>query len=453
MNITIAGMGEVGRYVSRVLVAEGHNVVIIDNSSEALSHAEETLDAMVLKGHAANLRTLRQANVQDSELFIAVTDRCEVNMLAALRAKELGAKRTIARVNDLAYFENNRGMVSDVMGIDLVINPNALLALEIHKIVRSASAVAVEDFADNRIEMIQFPITASSFGVNRLIKDIRLPSNTLVAALIRDHEIIVPGGKDEILEGDELLVVGRIEQIPKVEKLFNRSRSRYTKRVIIVGGSQIGEMLAEALAADHVEVLLVDKDRRRCEELSSRLKGVVILNADGVDAHLLEEENVATMDAFIAASGDDEVNLMASLLARDMGAKRVIAVVHKPDYSPICERLGIDAPLSPRIEVAKQVLKYARMGQVLSIAPVLEGKGEFLEFIAPAGAPIVGKPIKHVGFPTNANICGIVDASGAYVPRGDDVIEANDRVIVFTTPEHRHTVEKFFGAKRSRFGG
>jgi trk system potassium uptake protein len=147
------------------------------------------------------------------------------------------------------------------------------------------------------------------------------------------------------------------------------------------------------------------------------------------------------------------VNLMASLLARDMGAKRVIAVVHKPDYSPICERLGIDAPLSPRIEVAKQVLKYARMGQVLSIAPVLEGKGEFLEFIAPEGAPIVGKPIKHVGFPTNANICGIVDASGAYVPRGDDVIEANDRVIVFTTPEHRHTVERFFSAKRSRFGG
>ena len=449
MNITIVGMGEVGRYVSRVLVQEGHNVVIIDNSPDALAQAEETLDAMVLRGHAANLRTLRQAQVESADLFIAVTDRCEVNMLAAMRAKQLGAKRTIARVNDPAYFDDHRGMVADVMGIDLVINPNALLALEIHKIVRSASAVAVEDFADNRIEMIQFPVGESSFGVNRLIKDIRLPSNTLIAALIREHEIIVPGGMDEILAGDELLVVGRIEQIPQVERLFHRSRSRYTRRVVIVGGSQIGAMVAKALAADHVEVLLMDKDRRRCEELSASLSGVVVLHADGTQAHLLEEESVATCDAFIASSGDDEINLMTSLLARDLGAKRVIAVVHKPDYSPICERLGIDAPLSPRIEVAKQVLKYSRAGQIISIAPVLEGAGEFLEFVAPAQAPIVGKPIKHIGFPANANICGILDKSGAYVPRGDDIIEANDRVIVFTTPEHRHKVEQFFRAKRA----
>ena len=207
MNITIVGMGEVGRYISRVLVHEDHNVVIIDNDPEALAQAEETLDAMVLHGHGANTKTLMQAQVERCDLFIAVTDHCEVNLLAAIRAKELGARRTIARVADPAYFDNDKGLIANVMGIDLVINPNALMALELHKIVRSSSAVAVEDFADNRIEMIQLPLDKRSFGVDRMIQDIRLPSNTLIAALIRAHEIVVPGGQDTLKLDDELLIV------------------------------------------------------------------------------------------------------------------------------------------------------------------------------------------------------------------------------------------------------
>ena len=338
-------------------------------------------------------------------------------------------------------------MITGMMGIDLIINPNALIAMEMHKIIRSTSAVAVEDFADNRIEMIQLPMDAKSPLVDKMLKDIRLPDNTLVAAMIRDHEIIVPGGSDSIREDDELLFVGKIEQIPKVEKLVKRERRRYTRRVIIVGGSQVSVSLAKALAADHIEVLIIEKDRERCREISHVLHHVAIINADGTNAHVLEEENISTTDAFVAASGEDEVNLMASLLARDLGAPRVLALVHKPDYSPICERLGIDSPLSPRIEVAKQVLKYSRAGQILSIAPVMEGKGEFLEFLAPEGAPIVGKPIKQVGFPTSANICGVVDKVGAFVPRGDDIIEANDRVIVFSTPDNRQKVEKFFKSR------
>lgn len=448
MNIVIVGMGEVGRYISSVLVRENHNVVIIDNDVSALEQAEETLDVMVLRGHGANLKTLRQANVEEADLFIAVTDNCEVNILSALRAKELGAKRTIARVSETAYYEDERGMVAGLMGIDLLINPNALIAIEMHKIIRSSSAVAVEDFADNRIEMIQLPIGKKSPLLDKQLKDIKLPDNTLIAALIRDKDIIVPGGSDSIRLEDEVLFVGKIEQIPKVEKLVKRERRRYTRRVIIVGGSQVGVSLAKALERDHIEVLIIEKDRERCREIAHDLHHVAIINADGTNAHVLEEENVSSTDAFVAASDQDEVNLMASLLARDLGAPRVLALVHKPDYSPICQRLGIDSPLSPRIEVAKQVLKYSRAGQILSIAPILEGKGEFLEFLAVEGAPIVGKPIKQVGFPQSANICGVVDKKGAFVPRGDDVIEANDRVIVFTTPDNRLKVEEFFRSSK-----
>ncbi len=421
-------------------------MVIIDNDINALTHAEETLDAMVLRGHGASLKTLKQANVEQTDLFIAVTNHCETNLLAAIRAKELGAKKTIARVNEEAYFEDERGMVTGTFGIDLLINPNALIALEMHKIIRSAHAIAVEDFADNRIEMIQLHVDPSTNVIDRMIKDIRMPSNTLIAAMVRDQEVLVPGGNNVIRDGDELLVVGRIEQIPKVEKLFKRERRRYTRRVIIVGGSDVAVSLAAALERDHIEVIIIERDRERCRAIARELHHVAIINADGTNAHVLEEEHIASTNAFVAASHEDEVNLMASLLARDLGAPRVLALVHKPDYSPICERLGIDAPLSPRIEVAKQVLKYARAGQILSIAPILEGKGEFLEFLALEHSTIVGKPIKQVGFPSNANICGVVDASGAFVPRGDDIIEANDRVIVFTTPDQRVQVEAFFQA-------
>ena len=447
MNIVIVGMGEVGRYISDVLVREQHNVVIIDNNVNALAQAEETLDAMVLRGHGAHSKTLKTAGAAEADLFIAVTNHCETNLLAAIRAKEMGAKKTIARVSEQAYFDDARGLVTGTFGVDLVINPNALIAMEMHKIIRSAHAVAVEDFADNRIEMVQLHVDSTTNVIDRLIKDIRMPSNTLIAAMIRDNDVLVPGGNHVIRDGDELLVVGRIEQIAKVEKLFKRERRRFTRRVIIVGGSDVAVALATALAQDQIEVIVIERDRERCRAMARELHHVAIINADGTNAHVLEEENIPSTSAFVAASNEDEVNLMASLLARDLGAPRVLALVHKPDYSPICERLGIDAPLSPRIEVAKQVLKYARAGQILSIAPILEGKGEFLEFLAPAKSPIVGSPIKQIGFPSHANICGVVDSSGAFVPRGDDIIEANDRVIVFTTPSHRQQVEAFFTAR------
>jgi trk system potassium uptake protein TrkA len=450
MNIIIVGMGEVGRHISGVLVGEDHNVVIVDLDDQALAAAEETIDAMVLRGHGANLKTLEQANVKDCDLFVAVSNNSEANMLASLRAKKLGATRTIARVSDPAYFDVHRGIIAGMMGIDLVINPQALIALEMHKIVRSINAVAVEDFADNRVEMIQLPVEDVTLAINRPLRDVKLPSNTLIAAIIRNGELLVPGGDDAILPGDEVLAVGRIDQIPKVEKLFKRERKKFTKRVVIIGGSLVGKNLAEALAKDGIDVLLVDKDRDRCVELSHQLQDVVVLHGDGTDVHLLEEERMDHIDAFVAVSGEDEVNLMASLLATDLGAARVVAMIHKPDYGPIIERLGIDSFLSPRLEVAKQVLKYVRTGEVVGITPILEGQGEFLEFIAPTDARIVGKPLKEVDFPKNANICAAVSQRGALVPGGDYVIEAGDRVVVFTTPENRHAVEKMF--KKPRFG-
>ena len=195
--------------------------------------------------------------------------------------------------------------------------------------------------------------------------------------------------------------------------------------------------------------ILFEKDRRRCIELSQTLpKSVVIINGDGTDIELLEEERADHADVIVAVSPEDAVNIMTGLLAKEIGAPRIVAVVHKPDYAKVCERLGFDATLSPRREVAKHVLKWVRMGEVIEVSPVLDGKGEFLEFLVSNEAKILGDPIFKIGFPKGANICAIVSGDRAYVPRGNDTIKVGDRVIVFTTPQLRKDVEKFFKKKR-----
>ncbi|MEO1269909.1 MAG: Trk system potassium transporter TrkA, partial [Myxococcota bacterium] len=327
MKIVIVGMGEVGKHIAKVLLDETHDVVIIDQDEGALNSAEERFDAMILQGHGGSIATLREAGIDSCDLFIAVTNNDEVNMISAIRAKQLGAKQTIARVSNEVYFDDERGLHRSTFGhIDLVINPKVLVAIEIHKLVRTAAAVAVEDFADNRIEMVQLPVDESSTTLNRPLRDLSLPNNTLIAAIERSGELIVPSGADKLLPGDEVLCVGRVEQIPQVERLFNRERKRFVHKVFIVGGSEIGEHLARTLDADGVHVVLVEQDRERCYELADQLgDNVTVLNGDGTNMTLLEEERIDRADVFIAASAHDEVNLMASLLAKDLGVRRSIA--------------------------------------------------------------------------------------------------------------------------------
>lgn len=453
MNIIVVGMGEVGKHIARVLQEEDHNIVLIDNSPDSLSEADESYDAMTLMGHAVCPRTLRQAKVEAADLFIAVTDNDEVNLLSALRAKSQGARKTIARVSNPIYFEDELGLHRNTFGqVDLVVNPQILVATEMHKLVRSVGAVAIEDFADNRIEMVQLHFDRASAHTDTPLHEIKLPSNTLIAAIDRKGKLVVPSGRDRIYPGDEVLFVGRIEQIPKLERYFKRERKRFINKVIIVGGSDIGEHLARALERDGISVVMIEEDRQRCYELVESLgPNVLVLNADGTDLHFLEEERVHRADAFIACSKHDEVNLMASLLAKNLGASRAIALVHKPDYASVCERLGVDVSLSPRLTVARQVLRYVRHGRLEVVRPVLDGRGEFLEFIAVSGSKITEKPIKKTDFPPGANICAVLSRKKAYVPTGNDVIHDGDHVVVFTTPELRAKVESFFQKPRGLF--
>ncbi len=453
MNIVIVGIGEVGSHIARVLIGDGHSVTLVEEDEEAISRAEEQFDAMIVRGHGASPAVLRQAGAADADLFVAVTSVCETNLVAAITARGLGAKRTIARVTNPIYFEEPRGIVSNLLGIDIVINPMFQIAAEIRRLVRSRSALAIQDFADNQVEMVQLPVEVDARVVGRPLKDIRFPAQTIVVAILREGEIIVPGGNDSLLPGDEVTVVGRTESILEIEKAFNRRRAKFGRKAVIVGGGLIALHVARSLEADDFSVTMLERDRAKCQRLVSELgSGVVVLHADATNSALLEEEGVAQSDVFIALSEEDELNLMASLLAKDLGARRCIALVHRPDYAPVCERLGIDTTLSPRLTVAQQVLKYVRDGQVVAVSQVLEGRAEFVEFLASKDSRIVDRPLSEAQMPRGAIVCAVLSAGGAVVPRGDHVLRAGDQVVVFTLREVRSRVERLFRKAAFSFG-
>lgn len=450
MDIIIIGMGEVGSHIASVLVGEGHSVTLVDRDIARLERAEERLDAATLVGHGGSLPLLRTAGAERADLFIAVTDHCELNLVACAQARSLGAKQTIARVMGEAYLELSAHRGANAFGIDLVINPTLQVAAEIRRLVRTDGAIAVKDFADRLIEMVQLPVSARAKVVGTPLKDLRLPPQTVVAAIFRDEDLIVPGGNDAIHAGDEVLVVGRTENTLEVERVFGARRSRFGRRALLVGGGDLGVQVARALEEDDFHVTLFERDRARCEQLARELDHTVVLHADGTNSAVLEEEGVASADVFLAVSEEDELNLMASVLAKDLGAPRCIALVHRPDYASVCERLGIDATLSPRLTVAQQVLRYVRAGDVVSVTPVLDGRAEFVEFVASDQSRIAGKALHEAEFPRGAIVCAVLRPDGAFVPRGDDRIQSGDQVMVFLREETRAGVERLF--KKPAFG-
>ncbi|MDX1547209.1 MAG: Trk system potassium transporter TrkA [Rhodothermales bacterium] len=454
MKAVIIGMGEVGKFVARVLAEEKHDVTIVDFDAGSLSRAEEAMDVLAYHGNGASMAALREARVDGADLVAAVTDRDEVNMLAALAAKHLGAKQTIARVNNREYLDGEeRGYYHNLLGIDLIVSVQILVANEIYKLIQSVGAVAVENFADNRVEAVQIRVEEGVKAAGTPLQDLALPSDTLVAAVLRQGEVLIPGGGDAVLEGDDLFLIGTRAQIPKLEELFGKTRERSARKVVIVGGGDIGLAVARLLENEPIDVTLIDEDAARCDLLAQRLHQTIILHGDGTDLALLREEGVDRADVFVAASGDDEVNLMSSLLAKNLGAGKTITLVNRPDYVPTYELLGLDATVSPRLFAASQILKYARQGEVVSVSLLEDGKAEILEIVPQEGSTVVDKRLMDLNFPRGAVVAAIATEDGVVIPGGEDVIRAGNNVVVFTLPAVRADVERLFRRKRFSLGG
>ena len=444
MNIVIIGLGEVGKHIARVLTQENHNVTVIDKSAEAVTAIDERLDVRSIVGRGGSINTLKAAEIEMTDLVIAVTNVDEANILTSLIAKNGGAKKVIARVDSADYLPDSCGANQGLYGIDLVISPEILSAVEVTKLTKYLGARYIEDFADDRVALMQLKLKAKEDITDIPLARLKTPANLLVAAILRDGELIIPSGDTILIEGDIISIICKTEALDAGAAFFGSKEKIKAEKVVVLGGGEIGYTIAMLLERQKISVTLIEWNKQRCEELSQLLKSTIVINGDGTDIEILKQQKVWEADVFVAASKRDEVNLMSGLLAKELGSKKTIAIVHRPDYLPVYEHLGLDATISPRRFAANKILKYVRSGDVISVSDIGMGKGEIMEFAISHKSKTIGKKIKDLKIPKGTVLGAIAGSRGVVIPTGNDEVEADDRVIVFTTPKVRPKIENLF---------
>lgn len=444
MYVVVIGLGEVGRHLLRVLREENHDVVAVDSRPEAVAYAEEHFDVASLVGYGASQDVLDKAGVARSDLVVAITDNDEVNLIAALASKQLGAKYAVARAQGNEWAQWTEGIRYGLLGVDVVINPRILVAQELARIARSYGASDVIDLAQDRVELVQI-VLGDSKVLSRPLSTLDLPDSTLVAAVVRDGELFIPGGADVLLKGDRIYLIGRPKGVLAAERLFSRERA--ARRVCIVGGGVIGAALANDLQEQGATVLVIERALDRAEQISAQYPGIQVVHGDGTDGPLLQQEEVGTYDFFAAVTEKEEINLIAALLARRVGCKRTAAVVNRADYVSIYRQLGIDIVLSPRTVASDEILRLSRGGRLHSLTVLEDGQAEVVELTASPNCRAVSKPIHRIDLPRGCLLAAIVHGDQVTIPRGNDVVQPEDRVILMTTRGARSTVERLFRSR------
>ena len=361
MNILIVGLGEVGSYLAKVLSTEGHSITVVDPDRDRIRRVADLLDVRAVHGDGSRPDVLDRAEAHSTDLLLAVANDDKVNMLTILFGKRMGAKKTILRLHDTSAVRRSRTFFRKNLHYDLLLSLDDLAAEEIVKIVRQSKAIGVENFAEGKVQMRRFKLGAGGPFTGQLVKDIKIPAGMLITAIDRNHEVIVPGGDDDLRVDDELFVLGEPKAIASFEKKIG-GKKEPTRNVVVYGSAGIAQQVCQSLQREHVAVRVIVEDRSEAERLSEVLKGVVVLHAAATDLNFLQEEHVGDADAFLGVSNEDERNLMSCQLARTLGVKRTVALVHKPDYVSLYQHLGIDIAVSPRLLCANRILRFVRSG-------------------------------------------------------------------------------------------
>ena len=446
MKVLIVGAGEVGFHLAKRLSEENQDVVLIESDPERADYASQQLDVMTLVGNGASLPILEEAGVKGARMLLAVTSQDEVNLISCLAASRLGVDFTIARVSNPEYYQRGSVLSGDQMGIDLLINPERECAFETYQLLQAAAATDVAQFAEGRVELLGVRVKEGAPVAGKTLAEIGEALHDFhynTVAIERDGQTIIPRGDDQVLPGDHIYVLAPTEEASNIHRLAGYEGFSL-RRVMIAGGSTEGEYLAELLEKNGVECTILDHDRRRCLELAEKLPRSLILHADATDLELLEMEGVSGIDGFVSSTGHDETNMLASLLAKSVGARKVVSLIHKFDYLPLVPKVGIDAAVSPRMSTVNAILRYVRRGRVMTVAALKGIDAEAIEFNAGPNCKALNRPLRELGLPKSAVIGSIIRGDEVLLPRGDDRIELGDEVIVFTLPEAVGEVERLF---------
>lgn len=448
MKIIIIGAGEIGYDLASVLSKEKHDVIVVDREKECLDKVSENLDVLCFEGNATSAEDLVDAGVQDADIMIAVTSIDEVNMIASMMSKRLGAKMVIARVRSDELSRPNAPLKSTELGIDVLIHPELSAAQEIVRLIKRASASDLINLADGKMQLIGLRISKASPLTGKLLSEYaeEYPDITFrVTAIARKGLTIIPSGTLRIQALDQLFIIAKTEDIPAIIKTTGKPDVEIN-RIMIAGGTAIGAMIARILCKEDKKwnIKLIEPDYDTAVELAQELKDVLVLNGNPTDPDLLATEGITDTDAFISVTDDEESNIISCLMAKHLEVKKTVALVSKSDYIPLSQTIGLDAAVNKKSAASNEIHRHVRGGKVISVTALQGIKAEVIELQAAPKSKIVKKPIHKINFPEGCVVGGILKNGSVEIATGQSQINPKDRVIIFCLPEAIDKVTSLF---------
>ena len=453
MRIIIEGAGEVGSHLAKLLSAESNEITVIDPSETRLDAIKAIADVITIQGSLSSISDLKKANVQDADLFIAVNPKVpqDVNIVSALLAKKLGCRKVTARIDDEEFLSSENKLMFKQMGLDLMFYPEKSAADEIVSLLQHNSSADTTEFGRGKLQLTVVRVDDESPLLDKRVVEVAheiaavLPDHKFrMVALSRDGQTIIPRFDTKFRFHDQVYLMGRRDDIPALNDYLGRVSSRISS-VMIMGGSDIGEMLARQLTGVVEEIKIIEKDKERCLRLSEILDdSITVVNGDGRNAELLQDEDIRSFDAFVAVTDNDETNILACIGAKRYGVSRVIAEVENIEYLHLAEDMGVNAVINKKLITAGRIFKFTLSDKVRSVRYMSGTNAEVLEYTVAPGSPVTRKPLRDLSFADDAVIGGLIRGTEAFIAVGDTLIEPYDRVVVFALPDAVRDVDKFF---------
>jgi trk system potassium uptake protein TrkA len=448
MKIIIAGAGEVGFHLAKLLSYESQDITLIDPVQENLQYADTHLDIRVMRGDSTSIKILQDARIDEADLVIAVTSSETTNITICVLAKQLGAKRTIARITNTEFLEHQDSIGFAGFGIDELISPEALASKEIELLLNQSAFNDSYEFEEGALTMVGVNLQRTAQFVGKTVQqagEIFPEIHFMPIAIQRfgTQYTLIPRGDTQFKEGDQVYFITTTGGVEELYKLTGKTKQAM-RNVMILGGSNIGKQSAMQLSKAGINVKLIEKDAKKAFDLADALPDVLVLNGDGRNVELLQEENIQEMDAFIAVTGNSETNIISCLMAKSKSVKKTISLVENMDYFQLSHSIGIDTLINKKLLAANNIFRYVRKGEVVAMTKLNNMNAELLEFIVQPESPVCGKTIANAGVPRSAIIGGVIREGIGNIVLGSFIIKAGDRVVVCCLPRSISKVEKLF---------
>jgi trk system potassium uptake protein TrkA len=445
INIVIAGAGDMGYHLAELLSYDNKNITLIDTQRDVLDWVASKLDVLTIEGDATSFDTLQSANVEEANMVLAVTTSEKTNLVTALLAKQLGAKRVMARVRDHSYLLEENLSYFHNLGIDNLISPTMLCSREIYKMIENSSFSDVFDFGGGKLNIVGFTLDQYSPLVNQRIMDAKEDptyEDIRIIAIVRDQKTIIPRGNTILRNNDHVFFISNKKNTDSIQEALGQKQVKI-KNIMIIGGDDMAVATALKLQ-DKYRVTLVNKEKERCKWLAEHLPNTLVINGDYKNIELLVEEGLEQMDAFLALTESSETNIITSLSAKNHGVYKTIAHVDTREYIHISHSIGVDSLINKKLVAANEVSRYLRKGKVEAVSGIYGVDAEFVQYHISKNNRLTRYPLKDLRFPETAIIAGVIRGDEVYIPDGEFVLQANDKAIVLALPQAKTLLEKLF---------